>query len=84
MGRQPRKPSQPEIFIDLKAIQKISAVDHLYLLGLAMRDAPLGDCRSAATRLNDEVAFAGDSRQGDDAVESKEAHAHSIQTTTCI
>ena len=43
-----------------------------------MRNAPIGGGRSAAARSDDDVAFAGDGRQGDDAVEPKKTHAHTI------
>ena len=54
-----------------------------HLLGLAVLDAPAGDCQSAVTRRDDEVAFVWNGRQGGDAVEAEEAHAHSDQITTC-
>ena len=57
--------------------------EHIYLSGPAVLDAPTGDCQSAATRRDDEVAFVWNGSQCDDAVEAEEAQTHSIQITTC-
>ena len=48
-----------------------------------MRNAPIGGGRSAAARSDDDVAFAGDGRQGDDAVESEKAYTHSVRVAAC-
>ena len=65
----------------LKAIKsRIIANDNLS--GLAVRDAPLGDGWATTARNDDPVTFAGDGRQGDDAVEPKKANAHTIQIAT--
>ena len=55
----------------------------IYLLGLTVRNAPLGDGRSAAARRDDDVAFIGNGRQGDDAVESEKAYTHSVRVAAC-
>ena len=47
-----------------------------------MRDAQLGR-RSAAARRNDYAAFVGDGRQGNDAIEDEESHAHSVKIAAC-
>ncbi len=51
-------------------------------MGLTARDAPFSDDRAAAARRDDDVTFAGDGRQGDDAVESEEGHAHTVQVAS--
>ena len=61
-----------------------TTADIAYLLGPAVRDAPLSGDRSVAAAGNDDdVAFVGDGRQGGNVVEPKEAHAHSVKIATC-
>lgn len=55
---------------------------YLYLLCLSTRDSPLGHYRPTAAGRDDDVAFARNSRQGYDTVESEESHAHTVQVTT--
>ena len=72
------------IFIfELKKFSECRCEFRAYLPGLVVGDAPLGDGRLATARNDGLVTFAGDSRQGGDAVENGKTDSHSVQITTC-